>query len=395
MTNEEYLQNITKSWSSLTFNRATVKGIPEANHGTYAQIQLYGLPSTPVEKTIPLMQEASIGFRPEIIFLQIDPMNYMMRQRFMSHKSALHGIEDYDVKGIEDIQYPRPFTWQEAVVNLITVDAIRANQVHMKIDYTKGVSCYSYPNVQEEKIRENLTPKFIQAITDYIVCDKWSPYYEINQALYLSLMGKQKVILGDMPEILLRQILGNSLTLEDAKDVFKYVLDQISKARIPITMETATLQYFSHIFMMPRDLYMTALMKEVMKAANSMAAFVGNPHFTPIQRYWVPPPHGINMTQATKIPERIKNETNEMLIEKQALFEVLLDSRTWGKELANPFPYIEPDITKISEEDLTYYKKTFYVNLKKYQSFRDKFIMKEAYALLEPAISRTQKYLEN
>jgi len=73
------------------------------------------------------------------------------------------------MRGVENLQYPRPFTWQETVVNLITVDMIRANQTHMKIDYTKGVSCYSYPNVQEERIRENLTPKFIQAITDYIV----------------------------------------------------------------------------------------------------------------------------------------------------------------------------------------------------------------------------------
>jgi hypothetical protein len=38
-------------------------------------------------------------------------------------------------------------------------------------------------------------------------------------------MGKHKVILGDMPELLLRQIIGNSLTLEDVKDMFKFVLE--------------------------------------------------------------------------------------------------------------------------------------------------------------------------
>lgn len=84
-----------------------------------------------------------------------------------------------------------------------------------------------------------------------------------------------------------------------------------------------------------------------------------------------------------------------MLIEKQALFEVLLDSRVWGKELSNPFPYIEEDITKISEKDLKYFKKTFFVNLKKYQAFRDKFIMKEAYQLLEPGTPKPQKYIES
>jgi hypothetical protein len=306
MSNDEYLRNITKSWGSLTFNRGSLKGFPEANHGTYAKIQLYGLPHTPVEKSIPLMQEAALGHRPEVIFLQLDPMNYILRQRFMAHKCALHEVEDYDIRGVPDLQFPRPHTWEEWVVNLITIDTLRANQIHMKLDYTKGVSCYSYPQVQEERIRDNLTPKFIQSITDYIVWDKWSPYYEINHALYLALMGKHKVILGDMPEILLRQIIGNSLSLEDAKDIFRYVLDQISKSKIPITMETATIQYFSHIFLMPKDLYMTALMKDVLKAVNSMVAFVGNPHFVPIQRYWIPPPHGINFSNATKIPPRIK-----------------------------------------------------------------------------------------
>lgn len=38
-------------------------------------------------------------------------------------------------------------------------------------------------------------------------------------------MGKHKVILGDMPELLLRQILGNSLSLDDLKDIFKFVLE--------------------------------------------------------------------------------------------------------------------------------------------------------------------------
>ena len=63
-----------------------------------------------------------------------------------------------------------------------------------------------------------------------------------------------------------------------------------------------------------------------MKACYSAVLMVGTPHFLPIQRYWEPPPHGVNFTQATKIPKRQLNETDEMLIEKQAIFDVLLDS---------------------------------------------------------------------
>jgi hypothetical protein len=95
----------------------------------------------------------------------------------------------------------------------------------MKLDYTKGICSYAYPDLQEERIRDNLHDKFVEAITNHIVCDQWSPYYEINQILYKALMGKHKVILGDMPELLLRQIIGNSLTIEDVKDMFKFVLE--------------------------------------------------------------------------------------------------------------------------------------------------------------------------
>ena len=38
-------------------------------------------------------------------------------------------------------------------------------------------------------------------------------------------MGKHKVLLGGMPEVLLRRIIGNSLSLEDVKDMFKFVLE--------------------------------------------------------------------------------------------------------------------------------------------------------------------------
>jgi len=110
-------------------------------------------------------------------------------------------------------------------VNLITLDMLRANNTHMKIDYTKGLCTFPYPDLQDERTHDNLKDKFVEAITNHIICDQWSPYYEINQILFKALMGKHKVILGDMPDILARQILGNSLSLEDVKDIFKFVLE--------------------------------------------------------------------------------------------------------------------------------------------------------------------------
>lgn len=125
---------------------------------------------------------------------------------------------------------------------------------------------------------------------------------------------------------------------------------------------------------------MTSMLRNVMAASNCCLVYIGTPHYSPIQNYWEPPPHGINFTQATRIPKRIENESSEMLIEKQAILDVLMDTRIWGeKYITNPFPYINSDITAFKEEELKHFKKHFYISLKKYQAFRDRVCMPEAY----------------
>ena len=84
---------------------------------------------------------------PDLIFLQIDPMPYMTRQRYIAHKCALNEVEDYDEQAVQNLNDPKPLSWEEAVVNLVTLDCLRANNTHMKIDYTRGISTFSYPDL--------------------------------------------------------------------------------------------------------------------------------------------------------------------------------------------------------------------------------------------------------
>ena len=191
-------------------------------------------------------------------------------------------------------------------------------------------------------------------------------------------MGKSKVLLGDMPDTLLRLQLGNTLPLSTVKDIYNFVVDKIvehykNNPDVLVTMEEITLSYFPHIFQMPRDLYLTALLKEAFASSNMTAAFVGAPHFIPIQRYWVGRPSGVNYTQATHIPPKIPNETNEMMIEKQALFDLLLDTKVWGqKYITNPFMYLTESITDINAKDLEYFKNYFHKMIGKHSQERDK-----------------------
>lgn len=56
---------------------------------------------------------------PDLVLLQMAPENFIVRQRFLSQKHALKGVEDYDVKAISSFDPQTPFTWEECVTNLV------------------------------------------------------------------------------------------------------------------------------------------------------------------------------------------------------------------------------------------------------------------------------------
>ena len=61
-------------------------------------------------------------------------------------------------------------------------------------------------------------------------------------------MGKQKVMLGDMPENLLRLIVGNHVNIEEMRDLFKFVLTSMKGLKEPISIKEASVNVLPHIF---------------------------------------------------------------------------------------------------------------------------------------------------
>lgn len=61
-------------------------------------------------------------------------------------------------------------------------------------------------------------------------------------------MGKHKVMLGDMPENLLRLILGNHVNIEEMRDLFKFVLTSMKNLKEPISIKEASVNFLPHIF---------------------------------------------------------------------------------------------------------------------------------------------------
>ena len=231
---------------------------------------------------------------------------------------------------------------------------------------------FSYPEVcSTENGGLKLRDQMIESITNNVLGNQFSSYNVINQALYQSLMGKHKVLLTEIPEILYRQIIASGLKLSELRDIFRFVSDQLSKLQKPFSYKEGAVNFLPHIFQAPKDLYMTAILKESFQAATSIVSLVGSEHAVPIKRAWIPPPNGINFTEATRVSERIEGETDEDLIEKHALLDSLLESRPWGRSfISNPFPYLFEDITKIFPSTLTNYVNCFRFHYAKYEEFK-------------------------
>lgn len=57
--------------------------------------------------------------------------------------------------------------------------------------------------------------------------------------LYAGLMGKHKVMLGGMPETLYKMILGQSLSIQEMRDIFRTVILKNKELTTPFTTKQA------------------------------------------------------------------------------------------------------------------------------------------------------------
>ena len=64
--------------------------------GTTDEIILIGCPQGNQKQDYDTLTGAMEANHPDLIFLQVNPEPYLVRQRFLSHKCALKGVEDYE-----------------------------------------------------------------------------------------------------------------------------------------------------------------------------------------------------------------------------------------------------------------------------------------------------------
>lgn len=74
------------------------------------------------------------------------------------------------------------------------------NSLPNKTTYKNGLYAYSYPFLQDNpEVRNQITPVFIDAISEHILGGKRTEFPMVEKFLYTCLMGRHKVMLGGMP----------------------------------------------------------------------------------------------------------------------------------------------------------------------------------------------------
>jgi hypothetical protein len=62
----------------------------------------------------------------------------------------------------------------------------------------------------------------------------------MDKILYTGLMGRQKIMLGGMPETQYRMILGKGVSVEEMRDIFRLVVLKNKELKVPMTIKDAS-----------------------------------------------------------------------------------------------------------------------------------------------------------
>jgi hypothetical protein len=86
---------------------------------------------------------------------------------------------------------------------------------NIKLEVDKGFVNYHQKVYDNQEIHDNFSNMLVNSITKFIFNNSYSPFQSINHLIYQAILSKQNVLLGDMPEVLLRLYLGNTVMINE------------------------------------------------------------------------------------------------------------------------------------------------------------------------------------
>lgn len=238
---------------------------------------------------------------------------------------------------------------------------------------------------QEGELNPEEKEEFVKGILSIIEnhiekTDFLTNYHSFFLILLTHCILNRPMYLCDIPEMYLRMIISYNFSLQETIGEFRNALQIIKSSNDFLNENSMQSLVFRSLIENSRFFYIRSLINEILKE-NPKAKFsliLRMDRFFSFQKYYEVSDLEHTWEAAFDVPKRPpieKGETDEELIEKHALLDVMLQTNLWGREyVKNPFPYISEDFETLNESDVKDLKKKFYVNFQKYEKIKQEFL---------------------
>jgi len=393
-----YNKNLEENLARDTVKQRTVKA-RGLKRGSHNMVEIYGIPI----KALPESENAINANIKDLfakkeenpVFLQIDPTRYLYSVRHIASKTEDVSAKTEEIQKLLKADPLHPYTWDEVSVHAevlatylvkIAKEEEAAAQKGESVEHeaTSAEKAISEQEITDyvkhigvpEKEAETRIHQLIRVVGEHILDNQAVPYYELNNILFYSLFSENQVVLGGMPKIFKRLVLGNSFTLENLQALFKnccLALQKYKAEKPNISISDVAMLLYPEVFQATEVIYMTVFLKEMARfSKGDFKAIVGIDFVDPIADTWNNEQiEGIRFEDIIGMPQRVESDTVDSLIEKQVILDVLLEEPVWQLPyLKNQFPYLnEEENTDATVVDI---RKKFYVLHRKYTDIKEK-----------------------
>lgn len=337
---------------------------------------MYGLNESEIEvktkEEDPLTRAIGL-YNPDLILLQIDPVHYMNRLKYIASKATQKKFEWMRDPEEFELEKPIPKTWEDCKVEMAIIDVIKMIESGQKLDFDNALSSINMAKSSEQiKDKNEQFQEFSQSIFKNILGGDPDVNLYIASSLIFALLQGNDVVLIDIPEPLYRIKLANKHSLESLREMVLHLIEMLNMhykaSEEVLTLNDMAYEHLPDIFQAPRDYYMAAFINEIMKENNIAVSFLRNSSYLSIQEIWQQS-DPINLNDELIIPSNYPGDDKETLIEKHALLDIILEFNVWGQKYTrNPFPYIGTK-AEITDELKAEYKNIFREKFNFYHQF--------------------------
>ena len=177
--------------------------------------------------------------------------------------------------------------------------------------------------------------------------------------------------LCDISELFFREILLRTHSLPSLQSMARGVFMECANTGVSGVQGFGYV--YPEVYLKHRDIYMLAFLGHIVKqfTACNLLLVVSLPHLEPLVQYAQDYLLGMEFSRATLTPEQEEKSPLHEIIEKQALLDVLFETKYWTQPFFHHhFPYLEMNPDIIPKEDYQEFQKIFLKSYTKYNRLK-------------------------